>query len=560
MNSVLLVSAVLLPILLGLVLLRWDGLRFLAPWAVLPALMAVFAVPDHSVTLSWMLQGACWGLDGTGRMFLLFTTLVWLAAGWYARGYITRESRWFFVFFLLTLGGNIGVVLAQDVMSFYLFFSLMSFASYGLIVHSRSAEAWRAGRIYIVLVVLGEVMLFTALVMLVSASGSPGFGAIGDAFADVPHQNTLMALLIGGLGIKAGVFGLHLWLPLAHPVAPTPASAVLSGAMIKAGLLGWLRLFPLGSTALPEWGAVLIVLGLVTAFYGVLIGLTQREPKVVLAYSSISQMGVMTIAVGGGLVAPAAWPALLAAVSLYALHHGLAKGALFLGVGLAGGAPGVQRLWIGVGLLLPALSLAGAPFTSGMLAKDLLKSAWMLDSPWHVVTALLPWSALATTLLMLRFLYVVWLRPSQSAAHVQPGSMWVSWLLLVAATAVLARLMLPMEAQPVSLNKLFDALWPMVAALVLAAFALRARLAPPALPAGDILLPLERAANALGRVIARLSLQQLPDLQSRLVEHKPDWQQWTRRLNSAENLLCRWPMASGLFVLLAVVAFVAVLP
>jgi formate hydrogenlyase subunit 3/multisubunit Na+/H+ antiporter MnhD subunit len=121
----------------------------------------------------------------------------------------------------------------------------------------------------------------------------------------------------------AGVYALHVWLPLAHPVAPTPASAVLSGAMIKAGLLGWLRFLPLGEAATPGWGNVCTIAGLAAAFDGVLVGCTQDNAKTVLAYSSISQMGFMTMAVGVGLTVPAVWTQALTATALYALHHAM---------------------------------------------------------------------------------------------------------------------------------------------------------------------------------------------------------------------------------------------
>ena len=108
-----------------------------------------------------------------------------------------------------------------------------------------------------------------------------------------------MALLLWlGLGVKAGVIGLHVWLPLAHPVAPAPASAVLSGAMIKAGLLGWLTVLPLGmeslSPAMMQFGNVVLVAGFAAAFGAALYGIWQSHPKAILAYSSISQMGMLT--------------------------------------------------------------------------------------------------------------------------------------------------------------------------------------------------------------------------------------------------------------------------
>jgi hydrogenase-4 component B len=117
-----------------------------------------------------------------------------------------------------------------------------------------------------------------------------------------------VGLLAAGFAVKAGIMPLHVWLPLAHPAAPVAASAVLSGALIKAGLIGWLRLLPLGGAAWPGWGTVFVVVGLTTAIAGALIGVAQTRPKVVLAYSSVSQMGIIATLVGVGLLAPAAAP------------------------------------------------------------------------------------------------------------------------------------------------------------------------------------------------------------------------------------------------------------
>ena len=226
----------------------------IASWAALPALLlAVFAPAYVSLDLPWVLLGAELRLEeGSSRLFLLFTALLWLISGIYARAYLSEQSGQsrFVVYFLLSMTGNLGLILAQNLMGFYLFFTLMSFASYGLVVHQRSSEALRAGRVYIVLVVIGEIALFSAMLMTANSTGTADFDSVRQGFAQAEPRNLIMLLAFIGFGIKAGVLGLHMWLPLAHPVAPTPASAVLSGAMIKAGLLGWLRLLPLGEMAM----------------------------------------------------------------------------------------------------------------------------------------------------------------------------------------------------------------------------------------------------------------------------------------------------------------------
>ncbi|MFO8023741.1 complex I subunit 5 family protein [Thiohalophilus sp.] len=557
MTQLLLLMSVLVPFLLGLGLLFWRGGFRLLPLGALPALFAAVLLPvDSAMELPLLLLGSVWGLDGPGRIFLLLSGLLWLGSALYALGYLHKRRRRFGVFFLLAMSGNFGLIIAQELLSFYLFFALMSLASYGLVVHERSQAALRAGRIYIILVLLGEVLLFTALVMLVNASaGKLDFASVRSAAAQLAHADLLYLLLLGGLGIKAGLIGLHVWLPLAHPVAPIPASAVLSGAMIKAGLLGWLRLLPMGEVTLAGWGETIMLLGMLTAFYAALIGVLQRDPKVVLAYSSISQMGVMILGVGAGLLSPAAWPLLFMAVTLYALHHGLVKGALFLGVGMSVAASHRQRYWVGAGLLLAALAMAGAPWSGGMLVKDLLKSGLQSIESAGVYTDLLPWSALATSLLMLRFLYLVWSRQPNTGASGINDAMLTGWLLVLMGALFLSWGIWLTGADLVGEFKFapLASLWPLGGALLIGGVFWRWRGNWPAVPAGDIVVPLEKLVIRLLAVIS---------IVSNALNRWSGPPRWVRSyrltaLGSAEVWLTRWKSATGLFVLLVILLIVA---
>jgi formate hydrogenlyase subunit 3/multisubunit Na+/H+ antiporter MnhD subunit len=417
----------------------------LAPWAALPALaLALHPEADGtSLLVPALFTGLHLNVDGMGRSFLLLTALLWVVAGAFARSYHASdlERETFFGFFTLTMAGNLGLVLAADLLSFYLFFAWMTFAAYGLVVHRRDEEALRAGRIYIVLAVLGELCILSALIVLGWAfNGIPLFGGELDLawrnLAGFGAAGLVGSLAVAGFGIKAGVAPLHLWLPLAHPVAPTAASALLSGVMIKAGVLAWLRFLP-GDQALPVLGTVLLAVGVVSAFYGVLVGLAQDDPKTVLAYSSVSQMGYMAMGTGLALRAPEWAPVALVAVVLYAVHHGVAKGALFLSVGVAdrwgeagGGRGGAGASWfhrpgaVLVGAALPALALAGAPFTGGAQGKGLLKNALSELAPeWYPwLDPLLLVAAVGTTVLMARFLATLRRRMLEAADGTGPGS------------------------------------------------------------------------------------------------------------------------------------------
>src|SRR5690606_3937114 len=169
------------------------------------------------------------------------------------------------------------------------------------------------------------------------------------------------ALLLVGLGLKAGFWPLHVWLPLAHPEAPAPASAVLSGAMLKAGILGIWRCVPQADPTLAAWSLPLLAIGLFGAFYAAALGLRAGESKAVLAWSSVSQIGwmLMILALAWNLEAPSA--ALLTVLVLFGVHHGLAKGALFLAAGMVHEGRLPRVAW--VLLVLPAVALMGAPLS-----------------------------------------------------------------------------------------------------------------------------------------------------------------------------------------------------
>jgi hydrogenase-4 component B len=361
-------------------------------------------------------------VDTAGGALLALTAVLWTAAGIFARSQHRHDPgrERFFAFWAATLAGNVGLVLAWDLLGFYLAFAVMTFSAWGLVVHDRSEAAVRAGRVYIVLALVGEVAILSALFALGAAAGGGvllGF-ELSEAWVALGRGAPLVAgLAVAGFGVKAGLVPLHVWLPLAHPVAPTAASALLSGVMIKAGLLGWLRILPAGGeTVLPGVGEALVVVGVIGAFYGVVAGLAQEDPKTVLAYSSVSQMGYLAIGTGLVVLLADASHLALGAVLLFALHHGLAKGALFLSVGVAervpagarktGSGRGTRARWgLRAGVALSALALAGAPLTSGAVAKGALKAGLgELGGAWYaVLDPLLLVAALGTALLMVRF-------------------------------------------------------------------------------------------------------------------------------------------------------------
>jgi formate hydrogenlyase subunit 3/multisubunit Na+/H+ antiporter MnhD subunit len=536
----------------------------LAPFAAVPALaLALGMQTGFTVEMNWLLLGMRAGMDETSRVFMLFTALLWSVAGIYAHSYMREDParHRFFAFFLMAMAGNIGLIGAQDIASFYLFFALMSFSAYPLVVHNGSDESRRAGKVYLVLVVIGEALLVPALLLSQRATGSLDVRALASGIGASPNRDLIIGLALAGFGIKAGALPLHVWLPLAHPVAPTPASAVLSGAMIKAGLLGWLRFLPLGVASLPEWGGLCITAGIAAAFYGVVIGLAQDDPKTMLAYSSISQMGLITAGVGIGLAEPEMWPLCRTAVLLYALHHALAKGALFLGVGLAVGAEhgSRQRQAILGGMLLPALALAGAPLTSGSLAKLWLKKAAAVAPAFWTgwLEWLLPLAAVGTTFLMARF----WLSLRRGAPAHGPypaGGMWMAWILLAVCVAFVTLLSTPTGGAAAAMETLsVSAFWPVAAGVLIASIvwflSRRWNLHWPQIPRGDLLFFVLWCAGKTRRRFNRVIPARLEKTPAAL-----PGLQINRRLRTAlvrlEEYAGRWEVA-GMLLLFLLISF-----
>ena len=502
-----------------------------AAWSALPAVLVAVA-PLRDVHIEW--SGVLLGLQlssagAVTRVFLLFTAVLWLAAGVFARTYLANDLHRgrFWSFFVATLAGNVGVVLADDVVGFYAFYALMTFAAWGLVVHDRTAEALRAGIVYLLMALVGEMVLVSAFFLIVGDDLNLPLREVPAAVAASPHSTLVVVLLLVGFGVKAGALLLHMWLPLAHPVAPTPASAVLSGAMIKAGLLGWLRFLPLGTAELPVIGTVCIVAGLAAVFYAVVVGVTQRAPKTILAYSSVSQMGFMTATIGVGLAHPQAASTVVAAVVVYALHHALAKGALFLGVGVAkDSGPGWAGRFVTLGLAWSALEIAAGPLTSGALAKSSISQAMSVSSSSSILSWVLSLGAVGSTILMVQFLRRAIPR-APTLPRAPPPGLWIPWLLLLLFDVAVPWRSPVTAAHPALLlhaDKLWGALWPVVTGVVVVvvvgAALRRAGRASPEVPGGDVLIFVEvvvRRALALAAAAEqRIAARPRGDLLARL--------------------------------------------
>lgn len=501
---------------------RRHRLALLAPVSVVPAGVLALVAPDGAgIEVGWLLLGTSLTLDAIARPLVLLAVVLYGVALAFVPRSVPERAPGLSAVLIVCFVGNLLVFVAADAVTFYLGFTVMSFVGYVLVVHTRTPEARRASRIYLVMTVIGEGAVLAALMLTVAAGGLM-LEAAPAAVAASEHRDLIIALLFVGFGVKAGTVPLHVWLPLAHPAAPTPASAVLSGVMIKAGLVGWLRFLPLGEMRSVEWAHLIIAVALLGAVLAVPAGLLQDDPKVVLAYSSISQMGFLAVLVGVAFADPDSAAVCIAAAVVYAIHHGLAKGALFLG--LDAWTRYANRWVVASGLLIAAVTVIGVPLTGGHIAKYVAKEA-VGDVTFALGTGigialLLTLIGLGSTVLLARFGWLV--------ARTAPGSARLDaagfgWLIMIAvgvgATAWFADrgsagIQPPNVFDPLTWP---DQLWPFALGLGLALGAAwaAARDLPPAwlahprgdvVPPGDLVVPEERLVRALttrgGAVIA----------------------------------------------------------
>ncbi|MDO5662927.1 MAG: complex I subunit 5 family protein, partial [Brachybacterium sp.] len=479
-------AAPLLPVLLiaGAGILRpgpRDTARRLvaiaSPLAIVPAVLLALLQPGAELHLPWVLMGTHLELDSVARPLLLIAALLYGAAlsslSWVKLRDTERSTGALTSFLLMSFVGNIGAYLAADSVTFYLAFALMSFSAVGLVMHYRTRSALRATIIYLVMSVLSETAILGALLLIVAGGGM--LIADAPAAAADSHPYLIAALLLFGFGVKAGTVPLHVWLPLAHPAAPPAASAVLSGAMVKAGLVGWIRFLPDGEVApdpVHTIGWVLLILALIGAMLAALVGVLQDDPKVVLAYSTISQMGFIGAVVAVGLLEPSLMAATTAAAIVYACHHGLAKGALFLAVPVVKhyGNRGPVGVVVLLGVAIASLAIAGAPLTSGALgkyiAKDVAESITVLGLALDDLLALV---ATGSTLLLVRFGLILWRQKREPRSA--PDGEFASWVVIVLASVLVPWLITdqwtPAPIPEWSAYTVWTATWPILLGVAL---------------------------------------------------------------------------------------------
>jgi len=331
--------------------------------------------------------------DGLSQLFLLTIALVSFLATVFSVRYMTRftsVSLYYSLFMLMVAGMN-GVVLAGDLFNLYVFMEVAALASYALVAFGCESEELEASFKYLVLSALASTFLLFAVGMLYNLTGTLNMAQIARFMAD-QGKNPLVYLAVGfftlGFGLKAAMVPFHAWLPDAHPSAPAPISAMLSGVLIKAvGVYGFCRIFfnVIGVTV--PVGTVLMVLGSVSMLAGVLLAVGQWDLKRLLAYHSISQMGYVVLALGVGAVVLSRPDADLKIAGLaifgalfHLFNHAAFKSLLFLCSGSIEYATGTRQLkemgglvermpWTSGSCRVAALSISGVPPFNGFWSK-----------------------------------------------------------------------------------------------------------------------------------------------------------------------------------------------
>jgi len=281
-------------------------------------------------------------LDPVGNFFSFVICLIAFAASVYAiqysQEYVKKGSLAVMaMLFNLFIVSMLLVVSAANVFWFMVFWEVMTVVSYFLICFNDTKQSMKATIIYMGIAHLGGAMILTAFLLLASQSGSLDFASFANVELSATMATVIFLLAFIGFGSKAGMFPMHVWLPKAHPAAPSNVSALMSGVMIKVAIFGIIK-FCLWLPVMEWWGLLMITIGAISALLGVLYALTQHDYKALLAYHSVENIGIILLGIGAGVYGMAIGSPTLAAVGFlgglfHILNHATFKGLLFLGAG-----------------------------------------------------------------------------------------------------------------------------------------------------------------------------------------------------------------------------------
>ncbi|MBI4088434.1 hydrogenase 4 subunit B [Candidatus Kaiserbacteria bacterium] len=333
-------------------------------------------------------------VDPLGAFFCAIISIVALCASLYGIGYQkqfigTYDLGHFGFFYNAFLASMLLVVTASSGLLFLFAWELMAIASYFLVVFDRKAASnVRAGILYVLISQIGAAFLFAAFLLLYRFTGSWEYDVIRASAGSIAllPQNIILALALVGLAFKAGVIPLHVWLPEAHPAAPSHVSALMSGVMIKTAIVMIIRFFiDFFPAPHPWWGLFVLMLGAISAILGILYALSERDIKRLLAFSSIENIGIIFLGLGASIAffsfgIPGAGIIALIAALYHTVNHALFKALLFLSAGSVVHATGTRNMeeyggliklmpWTAVFFLIGAVAISGLPPFNGFVSE-----------------------------------------------------------------------------------------------------------------------------------------------------------------------------------------------
>lgn len=463
--SILLPAAAGIFLLLSLVFHRQQSQAFagavLAVSAVLVLAAAWLGGGEKSVTLFYLMEDIpiYFRVDEVGKLFATIVTVVWVAAGFYSFLYMKHEGmeQRYFGFYLLVYGILIALDFSGNMVTLYLFYELMTLCTVPLVLHNGSREAIMAALKYLFYSMCGAYMGLFGIFFLYRYCDTLTFAAGGTLNPELVNGNQGLVLavvfvMLLGFGVKAGMLPFHAWLPTAHPVAPSPASAVLSGIIVKGGVLALIRTvyylvgpdFLRGTWVQTAW----MTIALMTVFLGSLLAYKEPVFKKRLAYSTVSQISYILF--GLAVMSPEGVTGAL----LHTVFHAFIKSALFLTAGVflfQCGKTRVEELK-GIGKQMPvtlwcytivSLGLIGIPPFSGFISKWHLAQG-ALEANVGVFRWLGPAVLLISALLTAGYLLPVTMKgflpgkdSTAAAEKLEPSRMMLIPLIILAALTVL---------------------------------------------------------------------------------------------------------------------------
>jgi len=353
---------------------------FLAIAAMAPAVLGGKIIEFVLIPGEIALIEIAFKVDRLSLIIALALSLDWIMATVYSIKYMERkhDRNRYYMFMLLTLGTVLGVLLSENLFSLFIFFELMLLTSYVLVIHDETPQAMRAGRLYLFLGFASGLVLFSAIVMTYMTAGTLDFGHGGILQYQGAMTYIIFITFLIGAATKAGIFPVHVWLPVAHPVAPSPASAILSGVLVKEGCFLMIRviydIFGVELMAVMGLHVALTILAGFTILFGSAVAIKQTDLKTMLGYSTIAQMGYIFLGMSFLTMTG------LQGAIVHIIHHSVMKSTLFLSAGAIIYKTGIREIgrMAGMGKRMPitmltfsiaALSMIGIPLLAGFISK-----------------------------------------------------------------------------------------------------------------------------------------------------------------------------------------------